>query len=74
MNLYEIYLKIINTIAVDPDLDPHSFGCPGSGSGSELGMRIRIHEHEKLGLLPFKKDFFYLCFLFFDLLPTLFSM
>jgi hypothetical protein len=43
-------------------MDPHSFGCPGSGS--VLGMRIRIQEHENLpkftnkpGFLPFKKAF-----------------
>ncbi len=26
-------------------VDPHSFGCLGSGSGSVLGMRIRIQKH-----------------------------
>jgi hypothetical protein len=41
-------------------MDPHSFGCPGSGFS--LGMRIRIQEHEnrskftkRLGFLLFKK-------------------
>jgi hypothetical protein len=28
------------------DSDPHSFGCPGSGS--VLGMMIRMQENEKL--------------------------
>jgi ribosome biogenesis GTPase A len=34
------------TIVVDPDphrMDPYSFGCPGSGS--VMGIRIRIQEH-----------------------------
>ncbi len=51
-------------------VDPHSVGCPRSGS--VLGMRIRIQEHEnllkltnKLGFLPFKGAFApsYVCFL-----------
>ncbi len=33
---------ILGASVVDPN--PHSFGCPGSGS--VLGMRIRIQEHE----------------------------
>jgi hypothetical protein len=43
-------------------MDQHSLGCPGSGS--KLGIRIRIQEREngpeftdKSGFLPLKKDF-----------------
>jgi hypothetical protein len=37
--------KVGRASVVDPD--PHSFGCPGSRSGSVLLMRIRIQEHRK---------------------------
>jgi hypothetical protein len=29
----------------ESDPDPHWIGCHGSGSGSVLGMRIRIQKH-----------------------------
>jgi hypothetical protein len=45
-------------------MDPHSFGCPGSRSGSVLAMRIRPQEHGNWPkftnipvFLPFKKAF-----------------
>jgi hypothetical protein len=44
----------VSVSVVDPD--PHSFFCPGSGS--VLGMRIRIQEHENWSkCINFKKAF-----------------
>ncbi len=52
----KVFMLVRNS--VNPD--PHLFGCPGSGS--VLGMRIRIQEHgkrpkfiNKPGFLPFKR-------------------
>jgi hypothetical protein len=43
------------------DSDPHSFGCPGSGSGSRsMGIETKIYRPKftnEPGFLPFKKAF-----------------
>ncbi len=36
--------KLTPSVSSVVDPDPHSFGCPGSGS--VLGIRIRIQEHD----------------------------
>jgi hypothetical protein len=72
-------IKPVLWVRIRMSIDSHSHGCPGSGS--VLGMQIRIQEHgkrpnftNKTVFLPFKKAFYIVLCMLFDRPITYFSL